>query len=130
MEIKKTGIILYTEHFEATVEFYKKIFDLPILYTKENLVCLDFKESYLMIELDDEQNLKNTNSESRAKFCIRFNVDDVKKACVKLDENAVPYDYYEFDWGKLAKFKDPDGNFVGIRSTKEHEEDIKRNQKD
>lgn len=125
MDIKKTGIILYTENYEATVEFYKKAFDLPILYKKERLTCLDFNGSYLMIELDDEASLKNKHKESRAKFCVRFNVEDVKKACQKLEENNINYEYYEFDWGQLAKFKDPDGNFVGIRSSKEHEEDIK-----
>jgi len=53
MNIKKTGVILYTEAYEATVDFYKKIFDLQTLYVKENLTCLDFNGSYLMIELDD-----------------------------------------------------------------------------
>ncbi len=127
MDIKKTGVILYTEAYEATVDFYKKVFDLPTLYVKENLTCLDFNGSYLMIELDDEESLKQ--EEGRAKFCIRFNVDDVKAACKQLDKHAVSYDYYETDWGQLAKFRDPDGNFVGIRSAKEHEEDINKSTK-
>lgn len=124
MEIEKTGIILYTEHYKATVDFYKKIFDLPILYEKERLTCLDFNGSYLMIEIDDDDNIKNKDKESWAKFCVRFNVEDVKKACQKLDKYNISYKYNEFEWGHLAKFKDPDGNFVGIRSSKEHEEDI------
>ena len=126
MEIKQTGVILYTEAYEATVDFYKKIFGLSTLYQKENLTCLDFNGSYLMIELDDTESLNKENIDCREKFCLRFNVENVKLACESLDAHSVAYDYYEFDWGQLAKFRDPDGNFVGIKSSKEHEEDIKK----
>jgi len=77
-----------------------------------------------MIELDDEENLISEDSSSRNKFCVRFNVPNVKSACLKLDQEKIPYAYYENDWGQVAKFTDPDNNQVGIRSAKEHEDDI------
>lgn len=80
-----------------------------------------------MIEQDDEDALNNPIKGGRQKFCIRFNVADVRATCMILDEHKVEYKYYEFDWGQLSKFKDPDGNLVGIRSAKEHEEDIGKN---
>ena len=124
MEITTTGIILYTRNYLETVEFYKNIFDLKTLYVKNNLTCLDFNGGYLMIELDDEENLISEDSSSRNKFCVRFNVPNVKSACLKLDQEKIPYAYYENDWGQVAKFTDPDNNQVGIRSAKEHEDDI------
>lgn len=124
MDIDKTGIILYTRNYSETVSFYKDTFGLRELYKKERLTCFDFNGSYLMIELDDDENLVEPDGNGRLKFCVRFNVENVKQACSKLDALNIPYQYYDFDWGQLAKFKDPDGNLIGIRSSKEHLEDI------
>lgn len=125
MDIRKTGVILYTREYKATVAFYKTVLELPILYVKDNLACFDFCGSYLMVEQDDEENLiQNNEKNSRDKFCVRFNVDDVSIFCTQLKTHSVKFDYYEFDWGQLAKFRDPDGNLIGIRSNKEHLEDI------
>ncbi len=121
MDIQRTGIILYTINYKETVKFYTEVFQLQTLYAKETLTCLKFSDSYLMIEIDDE-NMDN-KLEGRPKFCMRFNVENVKEACKSLDKYNIPYTYNEFDWGQLAKFEDPDGNKVGIRSAKEHEQD-------
>jgi len=123
MKIQETGIILYTINYQETVKFYKEIFGLEILYVKEKLTCLKFSDSYLMIELDDEENIRN-NKEGRLKFCMRFNVENVREACKVLDQKNIQYSYNEFEWGTIAKFLDPDGNQVGIRSSKEHDADI------
>lgn len=74
--------------------------------------------------MDDAENLDKDDNVGRTKFCLRFNVPNVKKSCEILDEFGIAYDFYEMDWGTLAKFKDPDGNLIGIRSSKEHEEDM------
>ncbi len=126
MKIDKTGFILYTEKYPETVKFYKDVFGLKTLYEKEMLTCLDFHGSYLMIELDDEENLEKGNPFGRDRHCLRFNVPDVKKSCKILDQHNIEYQYYEFDWGKLAKFRDPDGNLIGLRSAKEHREDSEK----
>ena len=126
MKIETTGLILYTRNYEETVKFYRIIFGLETLYTKENLTCLKLGSGYLMIELDDEDQLNNPNKGCREKFCIRFNVKDVKQAIINLKKNNIPFEYYEYDWGQLAKFKDPDGNLVGLRSSKDHLEDISK----
>ena len=48
MEIKKTGIILLTENYEACVAFYKDTFNLPIISHKEGLTTLEFGGAYLV----------------------------------------------------------------------------------
>ena len=124
MEIETTGIILYTRRYEETVRFYKKIFNLDTLYVKNNLTCLSFGASYLMIELDDDSNLKIKLRSCREKFCLRFNVKNVKESTRLLKKQNIDFEYFEYDWGQLAKFYDPDGNSIGIRSSKEHLLDI------
>ena len=125
MEVVKTGFILYTLNYDKCVAFYHKILDLKILYKKENLTCFDFYGSYLMVELDDEAEWTSTSVPVRDRTCIRLNVNDVKNACANLDENSIPYKYHEYNWGTIAKFRDPDGNLIGFRSGKEHIVDIK-----
>ncbi len=126
MEIIKTGFILYTINYGECIHFYEKLLGLKVLYRKQTLTCYDFYGSYLMVEIDDETEQSNPFLPNRDRTCIRLNVKNVKKACSILDENSIPYEYYEFDWGTIAKFRDPDGNLIGFRSAKEHENDIER----
>lgn len=120
MQILKTGFILYTINYEACVSFYGKTLGLKVLYSNEMLTCFDFYGSYLMVEIDDETEETNASLPSRDRTCIRLNVQNVKEACEVLDKNSIAYDYGEFDWGTIAKFRDPDGNLIGFRSAKEH----------
>ena len=125
MEVQKSGFILYTINYKECVIFYEHVLKLNVLYRKKELTCFDFFGSYLMVEIDDATDLKEPSIVKRDKICLRINVKDVKKACEILDINDIPYNYKEFDWGVIAKFRDPDGNLIGFRSAKEHEDDIK-----
>lgn len=124
MEIAKFGFILYTINYKECVRFYKDYLQLEVLYTKENLTCFNFKGSYLMVEFDDETKLTSPEKDFRDRTCIRLNVENVKEACKVLDQNKVPYNYQEFNWGTIAKFRDPDHNLIAFRSNKEHLIDI------
>lgn len=123
MEIIKTGFILYTLNYEACLDFYGKVIGLKILYQKETLTCFDFFGSYLMVEIDDETDQTEVSNPDRDRTCIRMNVANVKSVCDRLDAHSIPYTYGEFEWGTIAKLRDPDGNLVGFRSAKEHELD-------
>lgn len=123
MEIIKTGFILYTLNYEACLDFYGKVIGLKVLYQKETLTCFDFFGSYLMVEIDDETDQKEVSNPDRDRTCIRMNVANVKAICERLDVHSIPYKYGEFEWGTIAKLRDPDGNLVGFRSAKEHERD-------
>ena len=126
MEILKTGFILYTINYKECVFFYEQLLGLKVLYRNEMLTCFDFYGSYLMVEIDDETEQTEPSLPSRDRTCIRLNVKNVKKACEILDEHSISYTYAEFDWGTIAKFRDPDGNLIGFRSAKEHEIDMKK----
>lgn len=127
MKFAKTGFILYTINFNECVNFYKEILGLPVLYEKQDLCCFDFMGAYLMVEVDDMTELKKPEENIRDKTCLRLNVENVKEACEILDQNNIEYSYGEYDWGTIAKFRDPDNNLIGFRSAKEHLEDISLN---
>ena len=123
MQIEKTGFILYTIKYDACVNFYENTLGLEVLYRKKALTCFDFLGSYLMVEVDDETDQTEPTLPARDRTCIRINVPNVKEACKLLDASNIPYSYGEFDWGTIAKFRDPDGNLIGFRSTKEFRAD-------
>ncbi|MEO0897248.1 MAG: VOC family protein [Bacteroidota bacterium] len=123
MELVQSGFILYTIRYKECVFFYEEVLRLPVLYRKEMLTCFEMGGSYLMVEVDDETEEKIPTPVKRDRTCLRFNVQDVKQACELLDAHGIAYSYGEYDWGTIAKFRDPDGNLIGFRSAKEHEED-------
>ena len=123
MEFDRTGIILYTIEYKKCVEFYEKTLGLNKMFESENLTCFEFGNSYLMVELDDEYDGTQTDSE-RIKTCLRINVRNVKELAEKLTEKNVDVDYQEHTWGTIAKFFDPDGNLCAFKDSEKFEKQI------
>ncbi|WP_062059910.1 VOC family protein [Aquimarina longa] len=116
MEIKRTGLILYVKKYKECILFYKTILELDILFQNEELTCFDFYGIYLMVEKEDRIIYLNVEEKSRKNYnCIRLNVNDVKKETNDLKNKGVIVDYQEHHWGKVAKFFDPDGNFIAFK---------------
>ncbi|WP_349663721.1 glyoxalase/bleomycin resistance/dioxygenase family protein [Cellulophaga lytica] len=123
MDFKRTGIILYTIEYKKCVDFYENILELNKMFETENLTCFEFGNSYLMVELDDEYNGTQTESE-RIKTCLRMNVSNVKILANKLIEKNIEVDYQEHTWGTIAKFFDPDGNLCAFKDNETFEKQI------
>ena len=123
MEFDRTGLILYTIEYKKCVEFYEKTLGLNKMFESENLTCFEFGNSYLMVELDDEYDRTQTESE-RTKTCLRMNVRNVKELAEKLTEKNVDVDYQEHTWGTIAKFFDPDGNLCAFKDSEKFEKQI------
>ncbi len=123
MKFDRTGIILYTIEYQKCVEFYEKTIGLTKMFGTENLTCFEFGNSYLMVELDDEYDGTQNDSE-RIKTCLRMNIPNVKKLVDKLTEKNVGVDYQEHSWGTVAKFYDPDGNLCAFKDSEKFEKQI------
>ncbi|MDO6852613.1 glyoxalase/bleomycin resistance/dioxygenase family protein [Cellulophaga lytica] len=123
MDFKRTGIILYTIEYKKCVDFYENILELNKMFETENLTCFEFGNSYLMVELDDEYNGTQTESE-RIKTCLRMNVSNVKILANKMIEKNIEVDYQEHTWGTIAKFFDPDGNLFAFKDNETFEKQI------
>lgn len=115
MKISRTGHILYVKNYEACISFYSQSLKLPILFKNEDLTCFDVFGTYLMIEKEDRSEYLIDNSENRNYSCIRINLEDVKTYSNQLKEQNIAVDYQEHSWGKVAKFKDPDGNLIAFK---------------
>ncbi len=109
MQTDKPGIILFTEHYDACVRFYRDLFGLATIFELDSLVCLEFGGAYLMIE---SGGIAKLGEKSRAEnpTVIRFNVADVAVAAVELRSKGVEVSVERYDWGIIGVFHDPDGN--------------------
>jgi lactoylglutathione lyase len=92
---------------------------LRIVYKKETLTSFDFHGDYLMVEIDDNPEIAKSAGPQRDRTWIRINVEDVRNASQLLDKHNIKYECKEFGWGTVAKFRDPDGDFIGFRPTSE-----------
>ncbi|WP_452228029.1 MULTISPECIES: VOC family protein [unclassified Lacinutrix] len=115
MSVKRTGVILYVKAYKECVHFYTKFLNLSILFQKEDLICFDFFGTYLMIEKEDRLDYLEDNSEKKNDTCLRINVADVTAVSDRLKKQNIEVDYQEHTWGKVAKFKDPDGNLIAFK---------------
>ncbi len=118
MNIQRHGIILNVEHFDACLHFYKTLFNLPVMFEKQDgdfrLCCLEFGASYLMIETEGHAQPEGKSiKESPQK--LRFNVSDIEEALKDVRAFGIDAEVTKTDWGSAIHIHDPDGNRVGIR---------------
>ncbi|EMR9628533.1 VOC family protein [Vibrio parahaemolyticus] len=118
MKVDRHGIILNVENYDECVSFYRDVFELKVMFTKVEgdfkLTCLEFGDSYLMIETEGHA---DTNGKSIASCPskLRFNVQDINDALIRVKQFNLSHEYTENDWGTTINLHDPDGNRVGIR---------------
>lgn len=125
MKFDRTGIILYTIEYKKSVDFYQNTIGLTKMFETEILTCFEFGNSYLMVELDSENDNSKISAE-RIRTCLRMNVPNVKKLADTLIAKNVQVDYQEHTWGIVAKFFDPDGNLCAFKDSEKFEEQIEK----
>jgi lactoylglutathione lyase len=111
---ERTGIILFTERFEAAIAFYREVLGLPVEEEQADLVRFGFGGAYLMVE---RGGAGRPEGKSRAEnpVTLRFNVADFDRAVKRLAEKGVAADIRHWDWGTTAHFLDPDGTRIEVR---------------
>ena len=114
----KIGLILYVKEYKECIEFYEEVLELKILFKNTDLTCFNFYGTYLMVEKEDRNEYLELELKHKRNFtCLRMNVDNVKNIATILKTKNVAINYQEFDWGKVAKFKDPAGNLIALKDS-------------
>ena len=76
------------------------------------------RRSYCVRMLKGEN--RDSSKAAGGSFVIRFNVRDLAGATNHLQQQGVDYAIYEFDWGSIAAFTDPDGNRCELKTPLGH----------
>ena len=118
LNIERTGLILHTERYQECVRFYRDVLGLPVEFEKneprQTLTCLSFGQSYLMLETRGAAK-PGVKAEHENPTTIRLNVPDVEVAAQYLRRQGIDVLVMKFDWGRVGKFADPDGNSCQLR---------------
>lgn len=116
--VARYGLILNTERFEECVAFYQGLFELPLMFRKEDgsfrLTCLSYGAGYLMIEQGGKA-IEGGKTPEQGSAKLRFNVRDIDQALADVKAWGIDAEIEETPWGRTIHLHDPDGNRVGIR---------------
>ncbi|MGY3726929.1 MULTISPECIES: VOC family protein [Cobetia] len=116
--VARYGLILNTERFEECVAFYQGLFELPLMFRKEDgsfrLTCLSYGAGYLMIEKGGKA-IEGGKTPEQGSAKLRFNVRDIDQALADVKAWGIDAEIEETPWGRTIHLHDPDGNRVGIR---------------
>jgi len=88
MDALRNGLILFTERYEACVELYARTLALSIWFSKPELTCFRFGQSYLMIEHGGVA-AAGEKSPAQSPVVLRVNVPNIEAACATLRERGV-----------------------------------------
>ncbi|GAA0585937.1 VOC family protein [Halomonas salifodinae] len=112
------GIILNAQNYNECVAFYRDLFELPVLFEKNDgdfqLTCFEYGHGYLMVEQGGTAKIDGKTIEESS-FKLRFNVSDIVKALAEIQSWGIKASISENPWGRVINIYDPDGNRVGVR---------------
>lgn len=116
------AITLFVEDLEASREFYRAVFDLPIHYEDDESAVFKFGETLINLlkaaaahELIEPAQVGRPADGSRMQFTLH--VADVDAACAELDRRGAKLLNGPMDrpWGaRTASFQDPAGHIWEI----------------
>ncbi len=111
------AITLFVEDLEATRQFYREVFGLPVFFENEDSAVFQFGESLInLLRVEKAPELFApavvASPEAGARFQFTLEVDDVDAMCAELAEHGVRLLNGPMDrpWGpRTASFIDPGG---------------------
>jgi catechol 2,3-dioxygenase-like lactoylglutathione lyase family enzyme len=116
------AITLFVEDLEATKQFYREVFGLPIAFEEPNSAVFNFGNTIINLlkitqapELIEPATVANLEAGSRMVFTIQ--VEDVDAMCAELKARGVKLLNGPMDrpWGiRTASFRDPAGHIWEI----------------
>ena len=116
------AVTLFVEDLEECMQFYRQVFDLPVVYEDANSAVFKFGETLINLlkitqapELIEPATVASREAGSRLVFTIH--VDDVDAMCAQLRQRGVELLNGPMDrpWGiRTASFKDPGGHIWEI----------------
>ncbi|GAA1373694.1 VOC family protein [Streptomyces beijiangensis] len=117
-----TAVTLFTEDLDATKEFYREVFGLPVVYENDNSAVFGFGDTLInLLRISEAHGLigparvADPAAGSRCQFTLT--VDDVDAVCKELAARGVTLLNGPVDrpWGiRTASFKDPGGHIWEI----------------
>ena len=116
------AVTLFVEDLEECMQFYRQVFDLPVVYEDANSAVFKFGETLInLLKITQAPELIEpaavASREAGARLVFTIQVDDVDVMCAQLRQRGVELLNGPMDrpWGiRTASFKDPGGHIWEI----------------
>lgn len=116
------AITLFVEDLDATKQFYREVFDLPVMYEDNNSAVFEFGNTLInLLKLTAAGALIKpavvASREAGSRFVFTIQVDDVDAMSARLTQRGVELLNGPMDrpWGiRTASFRDPGGHIWEI----------------
>jgi len=110
------SILLFSEHPQVLVEFYKKVLGKDPEWTGGDFTGFQVGDAYITIGPHDKVKGKSTNPE---RIMFNFETDDVKSEFERVKGLGAPVIAEPYHPGEepdmwIATFADPDGNYFQL----------------
>ncbi|QAS54469.1 VOC family protein [Halobacillus litoralis] len=115
MNFREFGIILFVEHYEDCINFYKNGLRLEVRNVKDTLTTFELPQGYLMVEQEGVGFMYEKNR-AQNPVVLRFDVHHLEEQVKVLKQRGIDFsqERLEFDWGTIAVLQDPDGNRIEL----------------
>lgn len=105
------SVQVFVSDMERSVAFYRDIMGLPVRVTNPFLTEFDLEGLNFGLQYMEKQYMS-----SGVNVTVDFEVDDIEAKIADLKSKGVEFTAIVLDqpYGKLAKFRDPDGHLLGL----------------
>lgn len=124
--MKLSQVRLLVKNFDKSVAFYRDVMEIPLGFFEEKMQFASFKTGETKIEIFSNENMAEvigehnllSEEESKSKFLLNFEVDQVDEFCARLKDKGVvllnePHDRLAWN-ARVAHLRDPDGNVIEL----------------
>jgi catechol 2,3-dioxygenase-like lactoylglutathione lyase family enzyme len=116
------AITLFVDDLDATKQFYREVFGLPVMYEDPSSAVFNFGTTLInLLTVSEAPELiapaQVAGPDAGARFQFTINVDDVDATCAELERRGVALLNGPMDrpWGiRTAAFRDPAGHIWEI----------------
>jgi predicted enzyme related to lactoylglutathione lyase len=111
------GVFVYVRDFPRMLDFYRDTLGFAVAYQNDHFASLRSSEG---AEIELHGGRESTGSEGNHWF-LHITVEDIQATAEELSRRGVTVsEIREEPYGKIAGFKDPEGNEIGLEQPPEH----------
>jgi len=119
-KIRIDGVFVYVQDFQMMLAFYRDTLGFAVTYSNDHFASMRTRQG---AELDLHDG-RNSSADQASHWFLHITVDDIEATSAELNSLGVEVsEIKEEAYGRIAEFKDPEGNAIGLEEPPAHEQE-------